>query len=526
MKRAALFIALLSTFLLSQENSNNKFENLSKTNADWEQLNHPVSGAGYCYASWATDLNTLYLCNGSRADIHKSTDGGSNWNTYTLENSEGVLGGIMDIFFISPENGYLVTSDNYFAKTTDAGVNWDTLSLSSVGVNNCSSVQFTNLLTGYILTQTQIVKTTDGGDSWSVIKDNFSSIILTGLYFTDSDNGYICGFNPEGEIHKTTDGGDTWATATYSPTPIYSIHFYDANNGVACGEFGTLLKTTNAGADWIDCSKPGEGRDLNKIKYIANGEIFCCGYDGAALLSLNNGLSWSNESFADETDVFFTFANFGEQVWAIKDQDFLFKNTSPLPVELNSFSANVNGSSVELVWQTVSEHNNYGFEVERRMGTGDRKMEWEVLGFIAGAGNSNSPKEYSFSDNNLTLTSYSYSYRLKQIDLDGKFTYSKEISVEQLLLPTEFSLSQNYPNPFNPSTVIKYQLPMNGFVSLKIYDILGSEIATLVSEQKPAGTYEVKFDASALTSGVYVYRLSSSSEAGDFSQAKKLTLIK
>ena len=158
---------------------------------------------------------------------------------------------------------------------------------------------------------------------------------------------------------------------------------------------------------------------------------------------------------------------------------------------------------------------------------------WEKIGFVNGNGNSNSPKNYSFNDK--TVTGGKYSYRLKQIDNDGQFEYSNIIEVD-INLPLEFSLNQNYPNPFNPSTTIKYTIPSvtlspdkNGInsvegsrVQLKIYDVLGNEVATLVDENKPAGSYEVNFDAGNLSNGVYFYKL----QAGNFVQTKKMLLIK
>ncbi|NLT52227.1 MAG: T9SS type A sorting domain-containing protein [Ignavibacteria bacterium] len=196
----------------------------------------------------------------------------------------------------------------------------------------------------------------------------------------------------------------------------------------------------------------------------------------------------------------------------------------PLPVELTSFTASVEKNTVKLKWQTATEVNNYGFAVERSTVKG----EWLKVGFVEGAGNSNSHKKYSFTDN-LTLTSYSYSYRLKQIDLNGSFTYSNEVKVKAEIKPTEFALSQNYPNPFNPVTTIKYSIPNNGVetqhaasVQLKVFNLLGQEVATLVNKQQPAGSYEVKFDGSNLPSGIYIYKLTS----GEYTAVKKFTLLK
>ena len=202
-------------------------------------------------------------------------------------------------------------------------------------------------------------------------------------------------------------------------------------------------------------------------------------------------------------------------------------NGSALPVELSSFSAAVIGQNVKINWTTETEVNNYGFEVERMSDVkGQTPSSWKKLGFVNGNGNSNSPKNYSFNDKD--VKGGKYSYRLKQIDNDGQFEFSKTIEVD-INLPLEFSLNQNYPNPFNPTTTIKYSIPnvtLSGVegsrVQLKIYDVLGNEVATLVNENKPAGSYEVNFDAEGLTSGIYFYKL----QAGSFVQTKKMILIK
>jgi predicted outer membrane repeat protein len=206
-------------------------------------------------------------------------------------------------------------------------------------------------------------------------------------------------------------------------------------------------------------------------------------------------------------------------------------NTDPLPVELTSFTASLSEGKVTLNWQTATEINNYGFEVQRsgvssRLSavSGQRSDDWEKIGFVEGHGNNNSIIDYSFIDDN--LKSDKYFYRLKQIDNDGSFSYSETVNVEIGELPTIFELSQNYPNPFNPSTRIKFAIPVstsNSLVTLIVYDVMGSEVTTLVNEQKPAGEYEVVFNGSELSSGVYFYQLTGGSY---FSSVKKLLLMK
>lgn len=194
---------------------------------------------------------------------------------------------------------------------------------------------------------------------------------------------------------------------------------------------------------------------------------------------------------------------------------FIVESPFPIPVELISFDASVIDNSVVLKWSTASEHNNYGFEIERKSMLSD----FEVIGFVNGYGTTSERKNYSFTDQN--ISSGNYFYRLKQVDLDGNFRYGNEINVE-FNIPRDFILEQNHPNPFNPSTKIKFDLPQNTMVELKVYNTIGQFITTLVNEEKPAGTYEVDFNAADLPSGVYMYRI----KALDYVQTRKMLLIK
>jgi pectin methylesterase-like acyl-CoA thioesterase len=192
-----------------------------------------------------------------------------------------------------------------------------------------------------------------------------------------------------------------------------------------------------------------------------------------------------------------------------------------LPVEMTSFTAKLNVSSVNIKWTTATEVNNNGFEIEKKITASENTAsDWKTIASIKGNGNSNSPKDYSFDDKNIFATG-KYSYRLKQIDKNGNFKYSKEIAVD-INIPVEFKLNQNYPNPFNPTTTISFSLPIAVQVSLKLYDVLGKELSSLVNEEKPAGNYNVEFNASKLSSGLYIYQL----RAGNFVQSRKMILMK
>jgi len=189
------------------------------------------------------------------------------------------------------------------------------------------------------------------------------------------------------------------------------------------------------------------------------------------------------------------------------------------PVELIAFNASATINSVNLNWQSSTETNNQGFEIERSDWLETKSEKWKSIGFVNGNGTTTESQSYSFRDEN--VTSGKYMYRLKQIDFDGSFEYSNSIEVE-ISTPIIFTLDQNYPNPFNPSATISYQLPKTGNVNLKVFDVLGKEVATLVNMEQTSGSYKVEFNGSGLASGIYYYQL----RASDFIETKKMILLK
>lgn len=189
-----------------------------------------------------------------------------------------------------------------------------------------------------------------------------------------------------------------------------------------------------------------------------------------------------------------------------------------IPVELTSFTAEVQKKNVVIKWTTASEINNRGFFVERNI-TGN----WESIHFSEGRGTITVNSSYEFIDMLPTkIKNSSVKYRLRQVNFDGSSTYSGMIEVDLTSVPDKFQLNQNYPNPFNPSTSIQYAISGRQFLTLKVYDLLGREIKTLVNEEQAAGFYEVEFNTSSLPSGTYFYRLI----AGSFVATRKMVIIK
>jgi hypothetical protein len=245
------------------------------------------------------------------------------------------------------------------------------------------------------------------------------------------------------------------------------------------------------------------------------------------------GYFTSNVYFADGSAKYTTnnstWNDWGSGYVANSDLLFYFNSTNytgastPLPVQLTSFNGAVQGNTVALDWNTATEVNSYMFEIERRTST-----QWESIGKIPAGGTSNAPLEYTYADSLKNVGSGNIFYRLKLINNDGSFQYSGEAevlvttAVTTTALPNIYALSQNYPNPFNPTTTINYQLQKAGSVSLKVYDMLGREVASLVDGNKGPGFYSAVFDASRLSSGTYIYRLKTDS----FTEVKKLVLLK
>ena len=224
----------------------------------------------------------------------------------------------------------------------------------------------------------------------------------------------------------------------------------------------------------------------------------------------------------ESQDGVYSYLNFRfYNVSGAKIDDDTLKKPLPLPVEFSTFNAKVIGnSSVELDWSTATEVNNYGFDVERSNASND----WQKIGFVAGSGNSNSPKNYSFVD--YPSGGSSFSYRLKQIDVGGSFKYYDAVSVKLSALSSP-QLLQNNPNPFNPSTAIKFYVPDVSNVTIKIYDILGREVKTLLDEQTGAGYHVVYWNGrdsrgKEVSSGIYLYML----RTDNFIDTKKMNLLK
>ncbi len=373
-------------------------------------------------------------------------------------------------------------------------------------------------------------------DRWNVTQTGGESMFIYAVHLKPNDwNG-----SSGGIYYHTGDNGVTDRTTEISYL-LYDIsnNLSSTDNYIVLGDFNTDNPSENAYINLLS-DQGGYFHDpMNDPSTHLTGSWNSSYWD--------NALSWSSNSLQYRYDMMLVSSNVwngsqgitynggtykvdgntngsppgsGSDLRKASDHlpvyaTFYFNNTST-PVELVSFSGKFDGDSINLKWNTATEVRNYGFDIEKSL----NNITWSKIGFVNGNGNSNSPHNYSFTDDNITSTG-SFYYRLKQIDDDGSFVYSNVVSIN-INTPGQYTLNQNYPNPFNPETNIKYSIPAGGFVSLKVFDILGREVAALVNENEGAGIYSVKFDGSKLPSGLYVYQL----KVNNFISSRKLILMK
>jgi photosystem II stability/assembly factor-like uncharacterized protein len=471
---------------------------ISKTENGYENWERLIMNDNFADVCFVNEQKGFALGN----ILYRTTDGGLTWGSNGPGGSR--------VTFINSLTGF-IANPGYIWKTTDAGDNWDTTN----GADGASRIFFINEITGWAIRNNIIYKTTDSGDNWFTQFTAPSSIRFSGIHFVDSLYGWTSRIN--GRPYKTTNGGIEWVQQTNLDIwASRDIYFLNRDTGwiVDNTSWSALKMTTDGGINWVTIS---EILNPFEFHYFPDPKHWVIIGTPQKYITEDGGDSWIDITSAVPS-VFNSFNSLTNKLgFAVGGLGLILRydDTSYVPVELSSFTAKVDGKNIILNWSTSSELNNRGFEIEKSID----KTDWEIIGFIEGNGTTTEINSYSFVDKN--ITSGKQKYRLKQIDFDGSFEYSKIIDVE-VGTPSDFFLSQNYPNPFNPITQIKYSIKENGLVSIRVFDVLGKEVAVLIKEEQPAGEHSVNFDGSNLSSGIYFYTIT----AKDFHQTKKMLLVK
>jgi photosystem II stability/assembly factor-like uncharacterized protein len=510
---------------------------------------------------WGYDIQFVDSLNGwisGKDKITHTTDGGKTWNTQF-----NMSGNWINISIPDKKHGFAITSSNIVV-TTNGGDTWEIK--NNLDPYDLNTISFYDSLNGLAAGWGGvIVKTTDGGTNWKLITKSLTNSQLRNIFFIDNSTGWICGYN--GTILKTTNSGDNWTKLiTNNSAGLGSIYFIDQQNGFAVGSGGIIMKTNDGGTSWTSSNNGTiSWNDIDFSNYPTGWVVGGDSFTECRLIKTTDGGGTWNE----DTSISLTTGN-SEIHFTSKETGWLLIGDLGLAVQ-QLYKTTDGGNTWNLIkwnysdtayssWQFISDNVGWISTFPYPSGifhTINGGESWEKY---------NTPESFisiSFID---SLTGWGASLREIYITKDGGKTWThQQVSGDQLARvnfinnklgfaigyggeihrttsggitsvfeekeikgPDNFILYQNYPNPFNPTTIIKYTIaPPNllkgeAVVQLKIYDILGREVATLVNEKQHPGTYTVNFNGNNLSSGIYFYQL----RVGSYSLTKKMVYLK
>lgn len=465
------------------------------------------------YVSFSNNMNY-------QGHLQKTTNSGLSWEM-KLEVPEYYE--INYFHFFDKNEGYVYREFGDLMKTTNGGNNWYT----ETPRDNFKSINMINENTGYSGgTIGNLYKTTNGSANWSdvnwIIKNNFAGSSINDICFFNLKRGIV--LSDSGKIFITNDSANSWTTITTGTIAnLKRVCFLDNNTGIVIGKNGTVLRTTNSGTNWTTINI-SSALNLNGICKTPTGSLFICGDTSFILKSTNAGVNWNfipTPSSKHLNSVAFKNDNFG---YVVGDTGTAYKTSNGginwqkenylVTSEKLNYAKWYNDSSLCIVGNnntirmTRNNGNYWGWSKDSAGFPGYARIYQGHINFV------------QFVNNNSGFVCGSFG--LIERTTDGGGQLINGIINNGITIPDCYILNQNYPNPFNPSTNIKYQIKSNTLVILKIFDILGKEVETLVNEKQSPGTFEIQWNGSNYPSGVYFYQL----KAENFSETKRMILIK
>jgi len=380
---------------------------------------------------------------------------------------------LYDIEFLNNKTGWVVGVGGTIRKTTNGGINWFVI-VHPVGTKLLSSIHLVDSNYVYVVGDFEtIIKTSDGGNSWEIIRNGpiGKGSSYEGLFFINKDTGWICGNSQY--ILRTSNGGLDFDSTFLFWGILSDIYFKNQNTGVMSGWAGGVFKTTNSGSNWYqgDIILNSNQPNFRKLSFINKDTGWITGGDGRVFRTTNCGTSWDSIYHLNTLPNVMYCAEFVNDYtgWVSGENGIIYKTTNT-------------GQS----WtQQISNTSN----LITSMWFYNDSLGWASCGFGGILNTTN-----------------------------GGLTHINSAET----MKNNFRLFQNYPNPFNPITQIHYELHTPGFVSLKVYDILGNVVETLVEKIEYAGLHSVEWGGTNFSSGIYFYRLIT----GEFSETKKMILQK
>ncbi|HZW40027.1 MAG TPA: YCF48-related protein [Ignavibacteriaceae bacterium] len=367
------------------------------------------------------------------------------------------------------------SANDHIMLSTNGGVDWQIININTN--STLRSISMVNSNVGYIAgTEGTLFKTTDGGYTWNPIITNTTTNFYSCDFISES-TGWVVGYG--GVVIKTTDGGVTWVSESSTlPASVYDVDFVNENVGWISGGSGLIRKTTNGGENWFAQDPLMDSSTIYALKAVNENLVFVGGSLGKMARSTDGGVTFDSMQTPPQFSTII-----------IRDMDFRDEKFGVLGATGSKVCTTTDGG---LTW----------------------KMEFANNTTIFGVDIVDSPDDTA---------------AIFVVGLKGSIIANKTFVVPTILFsddlsgsPKEYSLEQNYPNPFNPTTSIKYSIPSQQNVEIKVFDVLGNQVAVLVNEVKPAGSYEVKWDANGFSSGLYFYQF----KLDSYSETRKMILLK
>jgi photosystem II stability/assembly factor-like uncharacterized protein len=442
--------------------------------------------------------STMTIAVGDDGSVIGTTDGGSTWSTGNASTTENlnkvfVYGLILPVIAAVGDNGIMRYS-------TDVGATWNVWNGGTT--ENLNDIFVHDPTVGSNLTvvgDNGVIRFSgNSGTSW-IPRTSTTTKRLNGVFFRDLVSGIVVG--NDGLILSTVDGGGTWTSVTNGATvDLKHVFFTDLNNGCIVGEGGLIMLTTDAGQTWTSVTSPTT-RDLERVSFSDANNGWATGALGTIIHTTDGGSTWATQGSGVTSpiqSIFFVDAMNG---MAVGSAGLVLKTTNGgLPVELISFSAIPQPSGELLLrWNTATETNNYGFEVQRKT-----NALWEIRSFVAGHGDSRMEHAYTFTDVDLPATG-TVQYRLRQIDYDGRWEYSPV--VESGSARPDTPMLNVFPNPASTSATISLQIREESHVRVRVLSTDGRHIATMQDAVLGAGVQSFVWNPSALPNGVYLLSL-------------------
>ncbi len=527
------------------------------------------------------DANTFYICNDG--GIYKTTNNGSaftnmNQNLTLTQfyriatspfDSGRILGGTQDngtqqtfstlswaaafggdggeVAFNPFDQNFIIgeTQNGGLTRTSNNGNNWNYNSMGGIDQNEnvvwvAPIIHHPDVSGIYYVARQRLYKSTNNGASWTAISGNINGSSAVSELAISKSNPSVMLASSGSKIFSSNDGGTSWTniSAGLPNKTISSIYVHPNDEHFFIVSFfglgGSKIYTTvDSGADWKDINGDLPDTPVNDVLIYtednSHPKTYFAATDIGVFLTQNDGVNWVE--LADGIpNTLVMHLDYSPQTHTLRAGthgrgvyeaviDFY------LPVELASFSASISQNNVDLNWVTSTETNNRGFEVERKL----KNQDWMTIGYVNGNGTTSKKHSYGFTDDGMN-ESYEgrVLYRLKQLDFDGTYKYSNQVSADFDFVPDQVTLAQNYPNPFNPATTIKYSIPVEANVTLAIFNSLGEKVTELVNSVQASGNYQVTWNAIDFASGIYFYTLevSDMQNHGLFKDSRKIVLVK